>query len=413
MKEMLKIVINNIVLIMISLVFFVLFTAFDTTFSYITKIEKERITDIDEKNISKTDKFLKEILMYKILNNLMFIMIYFAIITLINATFINNIYLYVLSVIIIIALQVVVKVISKINVYKTLLYVINYINILLVLLYPIIYIIKSIYIFINNILNNGRDIEERDYTEDDIRRMLNEASTKDVEVEEKEMIHSIFNFTDTTVKEIMTPRTSIIAFEREQKLEEVWDEILENEFSRVPIYNESIDDIIGILYTKDLLKYVGNGYKGIKLGTIVKNVAYVPETKSLTDMLEYFRKEQQHMAIIIDEYGGTLGLITIEDLLEEIVGEIRDEYDVEEENFKKLSNNVYEILGETLVEEINDELDLDIQLSEEYDTISGYINYKLDRVAEINDKVVEEKYIIQVLKIDNKRIQKVKIIIKE
>ena len=413
MKEMLKIVINNIVLIMISLVFFVLFTAFDTTFSYITKIEKERITDIDEKNISKTDKFLKEILMYKILNNLMFIMIYFAIITLINATFINNIYFYVLSVIIIIALQVVVKVISKINVYKTLLYVINYINILLVLLYPIIYIIKSIYIFINNILNNGRDIEERDYTEDDIRRMLNEASTKDVEVEEKEMIHSIFNFTDTTVKEIMTPRTSIIAFEREQKLEEVWDEILENEFSRVPIYNESIDDIIGILYTKDLLKYVGNGYKGIKLGTIVKNVAYVPETKSLTDMLEYFRKEQQHMAIIIDEYGGTLGLITIEDLLEEIVGEIRDEYDVEEENFKKLSNNVYEILGETLVEEINDELDLDIQLSEEYDTISGYINYKLDRVAEINDKVVEEKYIIQVLKIDNKRIQKVKIIIKE
>ena len=413
MKEMLKIVINNIVLIMISLVFFVLFTAFDTTFSYITKIEKERITDIDEKNISKTDKFLKEILMYKILNNLMFIMIYFAIITLINATFINNIYFYVLSVIIIIALQVVVKVISKINVYKTLLYVINYINILLVLLYPIIYIIKSIYIFINNILNNGRDIEERDYTEDDIRRMLNEASTKDVEVEEKEMIHSIFNFTDTTVKEIMTPRTSIIAFEREQKLEEVWDEILENEFSRVPIYNESIDDIIGILYTKDLLKYVGNGYKGIKLGTIVKNVAYVPETKSLTDMLEYFRKEQQHMAIIIDEYGGTLGLITIEDLLEEIVGEIRDEYDVEEENFKKLSNNVYEILGETLVEEINDELDLDIQLSEEYDTISGYINYKLDRVAEINDKVVEEKYIIQVLKIDNNRIQKVKIIIKE
>ncbi|CAM3416713.1 hemolysin family protein [Pseudostreptobacillus hongkongensis] len=413
MKEMLKIVINNIVLIMISLVFFVLFTAFDTTFSYITKIEKERITDIDEKNISKTDKFLKEILMYKILNNLMFIMIYFAIITLINATFINNIYFYVLSVIIIIALQVVVKVISKINVYKTLLYVINYINILLVLLYPIIYIIKSMYIFINNILNNGRDIEERDYTEDDIRRMLNEASTKDVEVEEKEMIHSIFNFTDTTVKEIMTPRTSIIAFEREQKLEEVWDEILENEFSRVPIYNESIDDIIGILYTKDLLKYVGNGYKGIKLGTIVKNVAYVPETKSLTDMLEYFRKEQQHMAIIIDEYGGTLGLITIEDLLEEIVGEIRDEYDVEEENFKKLSNNVYEILGETLVEEINDELDLDIQLSEEYDTISGYINYKLDRVAEINDKVVEEKYIIQVLKIDNKRIQKVKIIIKE
>ena len=410
---MLKIVINNIVLIMISLVFFVLFTAFDTTFSYITKIEKERITDIDEKNISKTDKFLKEILMYKILNNLMFIMIYFAIITLINATFINNIYFYVLSVIIIIALQVVVKVISKINVYKTLLYVINYINILLVLLYPIIYIIKSIYIFINNILNNGRNIEERDYTEDDIRRMLNEASTKDVEVEEKEMIHSIFNFTDTTVKEIMTPRTSIIAFEKEQKLEEVWDEILENEFSRVPIYNESIDDIIGILYTKDLLKYVGNGYKGIKLGTIVKNVAYVPETKSLTDMLEYFRKEQQHMAIIIDEYGGTLGLITIEDLLEEIVGEIRDEYDVEEENFKKLSNNVYEILGETLVEEINDELDLDIQLSEEYDTISGYINYKLDRVAEINDKVVEEKYIIQVLNIDNKRIQKVKIIIKE
>nr|WP_276509070.1 transporter associated domain-containing protein [Streptobacillus felis] len=144
----------------------------------------------------------------------------------------------------------------------------------------------------------------------------------------------------------------------------------------------------------------------------MKNIVYVPETVTLTYMLEFFRQKQQHMAIIIDEYGGTLGLITIEDLLEEIVGEIRDEYDIEEENFKSISENVYELLGETLVDEINEKYELDIEESEEYDTISGYIQYKLERVANENDKVINDGYIIQVLKVDNKKIEKVKLIIK-
>ena len=410
---MFKIVIYAIISIIITIVIYFLINVFGTSFFYVELIEKSFLKEEDEEVLKKISYYLKNILKYRILINLLNTVTYIYLIIRYLRLFNLEFYAIIILVLVLVFIHLIARLIAKKDIYKSLVFSIDFIDFFMFILYPLLWMLEKLYNSLNILFNDGKNMEDIYYSEEDIKRMLNDSSNSDVEVEEKEMIHSIFNFTDTTVKEIMTPRTSIIAFDKDEILDNVWNDIIEHEFSRIPIFNESIDDIIGILYTKDLLKYTKNYAANIKLESLCKPVAYVPETKHLTDMLEYFRKEQQHMAIIIDEYGGTLGLITIEDLLEEIVGEIRDEYDVEEENFKKLSNNVYEILGETLVEEINDELDLDIQLSEEYDTISGYINYKLDRVAEINDKVVEEKYIIQVLKIDNKRIQKVKIIIKE
>lgn len=414
-KELLEINSKNIISFFILLLFFILLNLFETTFCHKNIIEKELFKEENENNKRKVKKFLTNILKYKILINVLNICIYFLFFfNILGAVLVlKNRFLFVLIFFIfLLMMQTIVKIFSKISIYKTLLNTFDYINTFYIILYPLIFLLYNIYKSINGIINNGNEIENMNLGEEDIKIIINSDKTKDVELEEKEMIHSIFSFTDTTVREIMTPRTSIVAFDKNEKLVDVIPEIIECEFSRIPIYSESIDDIIGIINIKDMLKYIGDKNSELKLEHFVKKVIYIPETKNLIEMLEYFRKNQQHMAIIIDEYGGTLGLITIEDLLEEIVGEIRDEYDIEEDNFKKISSNVFEILGETLVEDINSEYNIDIELSEEYDTVSGYIQYNLGKVAEINDRVVNEKYIIQVLEINNKRIEKVKLIIK-
>ena len=145
----------------------------------------------------------------------------------------------------------------------------------------------------------------------------------------------------------------------------------------------------------------------------MKEAYYVPITKSLVELLEEFKTKQLHMAIVIDEYGGTQGIVTIEDLLEEIVGEIRDEFDKEEESIQKIREKIFDVKGDTVIEEINEKLDLDIPLSEEYDTISGYIQDKLGKVADVFDQIKEDNFVMKVLDTDNKRVERVRIVILE
>lgn len=409
---MFKIVIYAIISIIITIVIYFLINVFGTSFFYVELIEKSFLKEEDEEVLKKISYYLKNILKYRILINLLNTVTYIYLIIRYLRLFNLEFYAITILVFVLVFIHLIARLIAKKDIYKSLVFSIDFIDFFMFILYPLLWMLEKLYNSLNILFNDGKNMEDIYYSEEDIKRMLNDSSNSDVEVEEKEMIHSIFNFTDTTVKEIMTPRTSIIAFDKDEILDNVWNDIIEHEFSRIPIFNESIDDIIGILYTKDLLKYTKNYAANIKLESLCKPVAYVPETKHLTDMLEYFRREQLHMAIIIDEYGGTLGLITIEDLLEEIVGEIRDEYDIEEEKISTKGEDIYEILGETLVEEINEELGIDIELSEEYDTISGYIQYKLGKVANIDDKVTTEGYIIQVLKVDNNKIEKIKLVIK-
>ena len=184
-------------------------------------------------------------------------------------------------------------------------------------------------------------------------------------------------------------------------------------FSRIPVYNENIDKIEGIVHIKDLLKYNREENSSLKMKEVMKEAYYVPATKTLTELLEEFKRKQSHMAIIIDEYGGTLGIVTIEDLLEEIVGEIRDEFDQEEESIQQIRETIYDIKGDTLIEEINDELEITIPVSEEYDTVAGYVQDVLGKVAETGNQVKADGYILKVMEVDNKRIEKIRIIITE
>lgn len=253
------------------------------------------------------------------------------------------------------------------------------ITVLSYIIFPIYYILKLIF---------REQVEQ--FSEEQIQE----------EVEENQ-------FSQTTVKEIMTPRTSLFVLNMEDTIGEHLTEIAEQGFSRIPVYNESIDNIEGILYIKDIL----TAQKDTKIKDLARKAIYVPETKPIETMLEEFKLNQSHIAVIIDEYGGTSGIVTIEDILEEIVGEIRDEYDIEVDNITKVADNIFEVMGETSVEEINEEIGINISLSEEYDTISGFVQYKLGKVATENDQLNEPLYIIRVIKVENKKIIKLKIIL--
>mgnify|MGYP000894577910 CR=1 FL=1 len=228
------------------------------------------------------------------------------------------------------------------------------------------------------------------------------------EEDEKEMIHSIVTLGETSAKEVMTPRTSMFALEGEKTINEIWDEITENGFSRIPVYEETIDNIIGILYVKDLMEHVKNNELDIPIKQFIRSAYFVPETKSIIEILKEFRGLKVHIAMVLDEYGGVVGLVTIEDLIEEIVGEIRDEYDDEEESFfKKIADNEYEVDAMTDIETINKDLELNLPISEDYESLGGLIVTTTGKICEVGDEVQIDNIYLKVLEVDKMRVSKV------
>ena len=304
------------------------------------------------------------------------------------------------------------RAIAKSKVYSISKFTIVPLNTLRIILRPLILIFIQVSKGMMKLFKINTSSQIFKITEDDIITYIKEGTESGaIEEGEEEMLHSIFEFSDTAVKEILTPRRDIFAIEAENELGEVIDEIFEQEFSRIPIYSETIDKIVGIVHIKDLLEYIKDQKLHLKMKDLMKDVYFVPATKTLLELLEEFREKQSHMAVIIDEYGGTVGIVTIEDLLEEIVGEIRDEFDQEEENIQQVTDKIYDLKGDTLIEEINSELSVNIPLSEEYDTISGYFQDKLGKVAEISDHITGEGYILKVMEVDNMRVEKIRIVI--
>ena len=287
---------------------------------------------------------------------------------------------------------------------------------LIIFMWQIIFIVIVFIVLKLFYLKNKTKIQEKvqNITEEDVKNIVKEGIEKGtIEEGEEEMIHSIFEFTDTTVGEILTPRITVFALEMEKTLEEVWDEIIEQGFSRIPINDKTIDKIIGILHTKELLKYDRQKDGKVRLKELTKKAFFIPTTKTLVEVLEDFKRKRTHIAIIVDEYGGTEGIVTIEDVIEEIVGEIQDEFDQEDEVIQQIGEKVYDIRSDISIEEVNDEFEIDIPLSEEYDTISGYIQDELGKVAEEGDQVRGTNFILKVMEVDNKRIEKIRVIIME
>ena len=261
------------------------------------------------------------------------------------------------------------------------------------ILKPIIALLMIVSKLIGRILGINITSSQIMITEEDIISFVNVGNAEGIiEEDEKEMIHSIVTLGETTAKEVMTPRTSMLAFEGNKTIDEVWDEIVENGFSRIPVYNETIDDIIGIMYVKDLMSHIKNGNLEVPISQLVRSTYYVPETKSIIEILKEFRSLKVHIAMVLDEYGGIVGLVTIEDLIEEIVGEIRDEYDDEEEEFfKKISENEYEVDAMIDIETLDKELGIDLPISEDYESLGGLIIKELGRICNVGDEIIIER----------------------
>ncbi len=332
----------------------------------------------------------------------------------INSFFYKFLSFIIIGIVILVFVEMIPIIYAKSNVYKISKTLIVALDTTRIILRPFIMIFIQMAKGILQLFRVKLDERIFEMTEEDIKTFV-KAGTEEgiIEEGEEEMIHSIFEFSDTTVKEIMTPRRAVFALDMERTLGEVWDEIVEQGFSRIPVYNENIDRIAGIAHIKDLLKYGKVENSNLKMKELMKEAYFVPVTKTLVELLEEFKRKQTHMAVIIDEYGGTLGIVTIEDLLEEIVGEIRDEFDQEEESIQQIRETLFDIKGDTLTEELNEELDINIPLSEEYDTVAGYIQDKLGKVAETGNQVKGEGYILKVMEVDNKRIEKIRVVITE
>ncbi len=249
-------------------------------------------------------------------------------------------------------------------------------------------------------------------TEEEIRMMVDVGEEKGViENIQKEMINNIFEFDDIDVTDIMTHRTDMVAVEDTDSLKEVVDLSIEHGYSRIPVYHEDQDNIIGVIYIKDLLKYVSDALpENVNPADVMRPAYYVPSSKNCGDLFSEMTEERVQMAVVVDEYGGTAGIVTVEDLVEEIVGNIRDEYDDEEEEIAMESENIFTIDGTAYIEEVN-ELVGDKIPEGEYDTLGGFIISRLGflpKDGEMNE-VEHENLKFTILNVDDRRIGKVRV----
>ncbi len=254
--------------------------------------------------------------------------------------------------------------------------------------FPPLRVMSSSLIQMANVILPGRGLKEGPFvTEEDLRVMADVAADeKSIEREERRLIHSIFEFGDTVVREVMVPRPDMIAIEASATTEAAIERAIEAGFSRIPVYDGSTDNIIGLVYLKDLVHRARLGEGNQPVRTAVRPAVFVPEQKRVAELLRDMQSERFHMAVVVDEYGGTAGIVTLEDLLEEIVGEIADEYDVEAPRMRHLHDGGLLVAGHTPIDEVNEELDVDLP-DTEWDTVGGLLLNLLGHVPELGESV--------------------------
>ncbi|MGB4177882.1 MAG: hemolysin family protein [Halanaerobiales bacterium] len=251
--------------------------------------------------------------------------------------------------------------------------------------------------------------EEEMVTEEEIRMLVDVGEEKGaIDENEREMINNIFEFDNKEVCDIMTHRTEIVGIPITASIKEIMDIVKEAKFTRYPVYEENIDDIIGILNIKDFIQLTEDR-NDFCLKNIIRQPYFVPSSKKADELFRELQSTKTHMAVVIDEYGGTAGIVTIEDLLEEIVGNIFDEYDEEEKEFEKLDENTFIISGVTSLDRVTEVLDVDLPV-DDYDTLSGFIIGQLGRIPEEGEtpEVEFEEIVFKVEKVEEKRIARVK-----
>lgn len=280
-----------------------------------------------------------------------------------------------------------------------------------VILYPAIKIFDAFYnTFTKNLRNKSRSpTVSEEYLKGIVTASQEEGSIKEIE---KEMVHNIFEFDDINASEIMTPKTDMFLLKSNLKLNDAIDIMLKNPFSRVPIYKDAVDNIIGIVSLRDVIDNVKKKKKGnITLEKIMRKPYFVPEQKKIDMLLRQFQKKKKHMAIIVDEHGIITGLVTMEDVLEQIVGEIMDETDRRDPNIRKLKRKEWMVKGKTDIEEVNEKIKINLPDEEDYDTLGGYILNKSGHIPKRGEKILyNKKWTLIIEEVSDHRIIRVKIV---
>ncbi len=227
--------------------------------------------------------------------------------------------------------------------------------------------------------------------------------------EESDMIQSIFDFKEKTVGEIITPRVDIVSLKSDESIDRAMDIIGERQFSKIPIYKDTIDNIKGILYAKDIIPYLMGSRPNVNLQTLARQPFFVPETKPIDDLMEEFKLRKTSIAIVVDEWGGTEGLVTLEDVVEEVMGEIRDPYDQEESNVLKQSDGSFIVEGSITIYDLEEETDIEFPEDRDYDTLGGFILDILTDIPQTGEQVEFNDMVFTVQTVENNRIGKIKI----
>ncbi len=283
------------------------------------------------------------------------------------------------------------------------------INLVYLALYPVSAALEQFTIYFSRLFRLKQG--EHFLSEDELKALIELGEEKGtIQEEEKEMIDSIFEFGETTVREIMVPRIDMVCVEVTTDLDDLVKKIQEAGHSRIPVYQERIDNIVGIIHAKDLIPYLLNSHKPKNLKELARPAYFVPESKKIDELLREFQQEKTHMAIVVDEYGGTAGLVTLEDVIEEIVGEIQDEYDKEQPLVRKIGENIWAVDARIDIAEFNETLPEPIPEDEDYESLGGFLFSVTGSVPEERETISYGPYTFQVEKLEGQRIVNVKVI---
>ncbi|HEX2426239.1 MAG TPA: hemolysin family protein [Actinomycetota bacterium] len=259
-----------------------------------------------------------------------------------------------------------------------------------------------------NVVMPGKGLPQGPFiTEAEIRQLAEVASEEEqIEEGEVQLIHSIFEFGDTIVREVMVPRPDIVAIEADRPLRDVQALVLQHGYSRLPVYDDDLDNVVGFIYAKDVLKALHQGKQDMPLRDVCRPAHFVPESKKAADLLREMQREKFHVALVTDEYGSVVGLVTLEDLLEELVGEIEDEFDRAEPDIAQVAENVYRVDGKVAIDEVNDLFDVELP-DEEWDTVGGLMLGLLGSIPKEGEEVSFQGLVFKAERVDGRRISKV------
>ncbi len=284
------------------------------------------------------------------------------------------------------------------------------------ILAPLALASRAVDTIIHRLAGRQRIEPTEDIFEDEIRSIVSEGHREGLlEEDAREMIEGIMQLSDADVAKAMTPRTDVIMIPLDTPWPEVLEFVINCPHTRIPVYQNTRDEVVGVLHAKDLLTLlVKNGEQRPPLSEVLRPPLFVPETKRLDDLLEEFQVAHNHMALVLDEYGGVAGLVTIEDVLEEIVGEIVDEYDEDvEEEILKINDHTAEMLARVHIDEVNEELGISLPDDDDFDTIGGFVFSQLGHVPEAGEEVVWNEVRIKVIEATSRRIERIQILLPE